>query len=70
MGYYSNASKTNLIDKPQFHEVAIKVFKGMGMKVTSEGHEIFNSTISATSFAGEYTSHKVKDFLWWYNVLA
>ena len=42
MGYYSNASKTNLIDKPQFHEVAIKVFKGMGMKVTAEGHEIFS----------------------------
>ena len=70
MGYYSNASKTNLIVKPQIHEVAIKVFKGKGMKVTIEGHEMLSSTISATSFAGEYTSHKVKDFLWWYNLVA
>ena len=62
MGYYSNASKTNLIVKPQFHEVAIKV--------TTEGHEMLSSTISATSFAGEYTSHKIKDFLWWYNLVA
>ena len=62
MGYYPNASKTNFIVKPQFHEVAIKVFKGTGMKVTTEGHEMLSSTISATSFAEEYTSHKVKDF--------
>ena len=39
------------------------VFKGTGMKVTSEGHEMLSSTISATSFAEEYTSHKVKDFV-------
>ena len=70
MGYYSNASKTNLIVKPQFHEVAIKVFKGKGMKVTTEGHEMLSSTISVTSFAGEHTSHKIKDFLWWYNLVA
>ena len=39
------------------------VFKGTGMKVTSEGHGMLSSTISATSFAEEYTSHKVKDFV-------
>ena len=33
------------------------------MKVTIEGHEMLSSTISATSFVEEYTSHKVKDFV-------
>ena len=63
MGYYPGASKTNLIVKPQFQEVAIKVFKGKGIKVTTKGHEMLGSTISATSLAEEYTSHKVKDFV-------
>ena len=63
MGYYPGASKTNLIVKPQFQEVAIKVFKGKGIKVTTKGHEMLGSTISATLLAEEYTSHKVKDFV-------
>ena len=63
MGYYPGASKTNLIVKPQFQEVAIKVFKGKGIKVTTKGHEMLCSTISATSLAEEYTSNKVKDFV-------
>ena len=61
MGYYPGASKTNLIVKPQFQEVAIKVFKGKGIKVTTKGHEMLGSTISATLLAEEYTSHKVKE---------
>ena len=63
MGYYPGASKTNLIVKPQFQEVAIKVFKGKGIKVTTKRQEMLGSTISATSLAEEYTSHKVKDFV-------
>ena len=62
-GILSGASKTNLIVKPQFQEVAIKVFKGKGIKVTTKGHEMFGSTISTTSLAEEYTSLKVKDFV-------
>ena len=49
MGYHPNASK------PQFQEEAFKV--------TTEGHEMLGSTIGVTSFAEEYTSHKVKDFV-------
>ena len=63
MGYYPYWNKTNLIVEPRFYEVAIKVFKGTGMKVTTDGHEMLSSTISSTSFAEEYTSHKVKDFV-------
>ena len=63
-GILSGASKTNLIVKPQFQEVTIKVFKGKGIKVTPKGHEMLGSTISATSLAEEYTSHvKSKTFL-------
>ena len=62
-GILSGASKTNLIVKPQFQEGAIKVFKGKGIKVTTKGHEMLGSTISATSLAEEYTSDKVKDFV-------
>ena len=63
MGYYPNASKTHLIVKPQFQVEPIKVFKGAGIKVTTEGHKMLGSTIGATLFAEEYTSHKVKDFV-------
>ena len=63
MGYYPGASKTNLIVKPQFQEGPIRVFKGKGIKVTTKGHEMLGSTISATSLAEENTSHKVKDFV-------
>ena len=58
---YPHTSKAHLIAKPQFQEEAIKGFKGTGIKVTTEGHEILGSTIGATSFAEEYTSLKVKD---------
>ena len=58
MGYYPNANKTNLIVKPQFQEGAINGFKRTGIKVTTVGHGIRGSTISATSFAEECTSHK------------
>ena len=63
MGYYPAASKINLIVKPQFQEVAIKVFKGKGFKVTTKGREMLGSTISATSLAEVYISYKVKDFV-------
>ena len=51
MGYHPNASKTHLIVKPQFQEEAIKVFKGIGIKVTTEGHKMLGTTIGAISFA-------------------
>lgn len=37
--------------------------EGKGIKVTTKGHEMLGSTISATSLAEEYKSHKVKDFV-------
>ena len=52
MEYYPNANKNNisLLNHSSSEEEAIKVFKGTGIKVTTEGHQMLSSTIGATSF--------------------
>ena len=54
-----NASKTWLIIKPEYLNLAGEVFRGTGIRVTSEGKRHLGACISSQQFTTEYANEKV-----------
>ena len=63
LGYFPNAAKTWLVVKPQHEAEAIKIFKGTGVQITTEGQSYLGAAIGSTSFKNEYVSTKVQQWV-------
>ena len=57
---YGYASKTWLIVKPEHFDLAGEVFRGTGIRVTSEGKRHLGACIGSQQFTTEYVNEKVR----------
>ena len=63
LGYYPNATKTWLVVKPQHEKEAQMIFKGTGIKITTEGQRYLGSAVGSASFKNNYVSTKVDQWI-------
>ena len=59
-GYFVNASKTWLIVKPEYLDVARELFKNTSIGITSEGRRHLGASIGSREFTTDYVNEKVK----------
>lgn len=59
-GYFSNGSKTLVLTKPQYCEVAKDIFKGTVIIISTEGECYLSGAIGASSFTCQYVERKVE----------
>ena len=61
-GYFVNESKTWLIVKPEYFDLAKEVFQDTGIGITSEGKRHLGASIGSQSFTIEYVNKKVESW--------
>ena len=62
-GYFVNTSKTWLIVKPEYRNLANEVFRNTGISVTSEGKRHLRASTDSWSFTTEYVKEKVQSWI-------
>ena len=62
-GYFPNASKTWLIVKDEKLDEAKRIFKGTGVKFTSEGKRHLGATIGSQTFKESYLQKKIDEWI-------
>ena len=58
-GYFPLASKTILIVKPEYKQLADNIFEGSGVQITSEGERHMGAVIGSENFKELYVTKKV-----------
>ena len=62
-GYFVNASKTWLIVKPEYLDVARELFKNTSIGITSEDRRHLGASIGSREFTSDYVNEKVKSWI-------
>ena len=60
IGYFAKPSKSWLIVKPQYLELALEIFHDSGLKITSQGRRHLGAVIGSNQFKAEFAQEKVK----------
>ncbi len=63
LGYQAKPSKSWLIVKAEHEENAIKMFKGTGIQITTEGKRHLGAVIGSSTFKEKYVSDLVDDWI-------
>ena len=61
-GYYPNGTKTYLLVKHEAAETAKEVFKGTGVRITTEGNKYLGGAIGTTSFLKQFMERKIQEW--------
>ena len=61
-GYYPNDSKTYLVVKPEFENVAKDAFAGTDVRITTHGKRHLGAAIGSKTFTEEYVGNKVHEW--------
>ena len=61
-GYYPNPSKTHLVVKEEYKEIATQVFADTGVQITTDGKRHLGAAIGSHSYTIEYVSGKVQEW--------
>ena len=62
-GYFPNAQKTHLVVKPEFENDAKRIFSNTDIQITLEGQRHLGAAIGTRSFADEYVSQKIQNWV-------
>ena len=63
LGYYSEASKSWLIDKEKAKQRAFTVFKDTAIKITTEGQRYLGAVIGSFKYKRKYVQNKIDDLI-------
>ena len=63
VGYYAKPSKSWLIVKEQYLEIANQIFDGAGIKITSTGKRHLGAVIGNEAFKEEYVCEKIEEWI-------
>ena len=63
VGYHAKPSKSWLIVKKQYLEIANQIFDGAGIKITSTGKRHLGAVIGNEAFKEEYVSEKIEEWV-------
>lgn len=63
MGYYAKASKSWLIVKGQYYEIAKIVFENSGLNITTEGRKHLGAVVGSTSYKNSFINSLIDDWI-------
>ena len=61
-GYFANASKTWLVVKDEFRDAGNDLFKGTGVKITSEGRPHLGAALGCNAYVSQFVSEKISEW--------
>jgi hypothetical protein len=63
IGYYAKASKSWLIVKGQYYEIAKIVFENSGLNITTEGRKHLGAVVGSTSYKNSFINSLIDDWI-------
>ena len=63
IGYTAKPSKSWLIVKPEFHDLAVNYFDGTGIKITTEGKRHLGAVVGSQQFKETYVNNLIDEWV-------